>query len=190
VVVVVVVVVVAVGGVWCGTDGAAMLMRKAFRGAYPSRWLNCVAFVGFLNALAIIGWQVVMMNRQAGQGRLSLGLLQISFGMFAVFLSSTSFYAAQLESRNWLAVNAGLSAAGCLFDFLILSYHALGLQRAPELAHQLPHCAEPCVAAHAFFGHAFMSVASAVHLLVDGNALAVSVATLRPSQWVNRILIY
>ena len=57
-VVVVVVVVVAVGGVWCGTDGAAMLMRKAFRGAYPSRWLNCVAFVGFLNALAIIGWQV------------------------------------------------------------------------------------------------------------------------------------
>ncbi len=119
-----------------------------------------------------------------------------------------------------LAVNAGLSAAGCLFDFLILSYHALGLQRAPELAHQLPHCAEPCesppscavaagleppistlcacvcgceedddddvddagVAAHAFFGHAFMSVASAVHLLVDGNALAVSVATLRPSQ--------
>ena len=58
----------------------------------------------FLRICASTEWfvqQVVWLNKQAGQDVSSIALLEICFGIYAIFLASTSFYVAQIESRNW-----------------------------------------------------------------------------------------
>jgi hypothetical protein len=33
-----------------------------YKGTFPKRWLNAIAVIGILTALAIIGWQVTILH--------------------------------------------------------------------------------------------------------------------------------